>query len=93
MHIVNQTCFNKGQEITFQLMKKEKGSTISVPVLEPSRVSNILLPVSETKYTTVYSKLLTVDSENVMQFSSSDLCGAFAARLFKTPKVEIFIDF
>lgn len=65
VHIVNQTCFSTGKEITFQLMKKEKGSTISVPVLEPTRIANALLSVSEMKHTTVYSKLLSVNHKNV----------------------------
>lgn len=64
---MKQTQYNIGSKITFQLMKRERGSNVTIPVSEvTSRTSNALLRVSENQHTTVYSKLLLANYENVI---------------------------
>lgn len=76
-------------------MKREKGSTISVPVREPCRIKNVLLSVSEINYTTVYSKLLLINRENVCWLSwfiraFIELVTFVTAKLTKTTKAWLF---
>lgn len=66
--LLNQIQYNTGNEITFQLVKRERGSTITMPVSEgTSRSSNTLLYVTENQRTTVYSKLLLADHKNILK--------------------------
>lgn len=68
VELLDQIQYSIGNEITFQLVKREHGSTITVPVSEgTSRTSNTLLYVSENQHTTVYSKLLLANFENVLK--------------------------
>lgn len=68
--LLDQVQYHTGSEITFQLVKREKGSTLTVPISEVTkRTPNTLLSVSENNYTTVYSKLLLADYENVINNS------------------------
>lgn len=58
--------YNTGSEITFKLMQREKGSTVAIPVTDAIwRVSDALLPVFGSTLTTVYSKLLHADPQQV----------------------------
>ena len=63
---INCSTYNVGQNITLQLMKREKGTLTAMPVEQyDSRISKPLLHISEKKLDTVYSKLLLASYEDV----------------------------
>lgn len=64
-----QKFYYTGSEITFKLMQREKGTAVAIPVTDSMwRVSNALLPVFGSTLTTVYSKLLHADHQQVKNF-------------------------
>jgi hypothetical protein len=63
---INCSTYSVGQNITLQLMKREKGTLIATPVGQyDSRLSMPLLHISEQNLDTVYSKLLLAQYEDV----------------------------
>ncbi|BES97580.1 RING finger protein [Nesidiocoris tenuis] len=76
---VDKTIFNIGQEITLQLMKREKGTFVAAPVHQHvARQSKNILDYGENEITTVYSKLLLAqkkDIEDIIQREHELLLG------------------
>lgn len=62
-----KTGYNVGQQITFQLMQRERGSLMACPVTQfDIRTSQRpVLTVSETCLDTAFTKLLTADTAEV----------------------------
>ncbi|XP_075219905.1 E3 ubiquitin-protein ligase RNF10 isoform X2 [Lycorma delicatula] len=64
--VVLRATHSVGEEITFRLMKREKGSLIASPVSQyDARTMHNLLSVNEDKLDVIYSKLLTSDNDQV----------------------------
>lgn len=63
---VDRTVFSMGQEITLQLMKREKGSLTAAPVDQfEARMSKNILEFKEKEIDTVYSKLLLAQKDDI----------------------------
>ncbi|XP_014240092.1 RING finger protein 10 isoform X1 [Cimex lectularius] len=63
---VERNSYTVGKNITLQLMKREKGSLIAVPVNEfPARSNLPILDLSEKNLVTVYSKLLLAQRSDI----------------------------
>ncbi|KAK9512195.1 hypothetical protein O3M35_000665 [Rhynocoris fuscipes] len=64
---IEKTQFSVGQEITLQLMKREKGTLIVTPAHQFQSRSNRgpILNISETEIDTVYSKLLLAQQSDI----------------------------
>lgn len=59
--------YNVNEEITFKLMKRDRGSLLPIPVEECNRkVVTGLLSLNETDIDTTYSKLLLASPDDVM---------------------------
>ncbi|GFR28716.1 RING finger protein 10 [Trichonephila clavata] len=60
-----QKSFAVGDEITLCLMKREKGSLLSIPVIEQKKLGNSLCSVNEVDSVTRYQKLLLASPKEV----------------------------
>lgn len=67
IQVEKKTGYNVGQQITFQLMQRERGSLMACPVTQfDIRTSQRpVLTVSETCLDTAFTKLLTADTAEV----------------------------
>lgn len=66
VEILLRATHNIGDQITFRLMKRERGSLIASPVSQyDARASYGLLSVAEDKLDVIYSKLLTADVDQI----------------------------
>lgn len=67
VQVENKMGYNVGQQITFQLMQRERGSLMACPITQfDIRTSHKpVLTVSETCLDTSFAKLLTADSAEV----------------------------
>lgn len=73
VEVVPHAAHSVGETITFQLMKRERGSLICSPVAQFSnRCSQMLLSVEEQTLDTAFSKLLTADNEQVMKIINKE---------------------
>lgn len=70
---VIRTACNVNETITFQLMKRERGSTLLRPVAQDEfHAPASLLSVSETQVDTVYAKLLTGSKKDVLNIVNAE---------------------
>lgn len=68
--VLNRVAYTVGQKITFQLMKRERGSLIASPVSQfdlRQSYTSPLLSVSEKLLDTAYSKLLVANNSEILQ--------------------------
>ncbi|KAI5719344.1 hypothetical protein M8J76_008913 [Diaphorina citri] len=61
------------EEVTFQLMKRERGSTVVSPVAQwDFHPTDMLMNVSETQLDTTYAKLLTASVDDILDIIQSE---------------------
>ncbi|XP_039292329.1 RING finger protein 10 [Nilaparvata lugens] len=73
VEVVPHAAHSVGETITFQLMKRERGSLICSPVAQfNDRCNQMLLSVEEQALDTAFSKLLTADNDQVMKIINKE---------------------